>query len=86
MTANNQKSKVNIEINHQEYTVVTHETQAYVEELATILNEKIQQIKENNHTLDTKKVAVLTALNVMDDYIKLKKEYDTLLQLIEEDN
>lgn len=49
----------------------------------------MREISAKNPSLDTGKVAVLTAVNAVHDYIKLKEQYELLeqhyLQLLKKD-
>ncbi len=45
---------------------------------------KMQEIHDVNKSLDTTSLAVLTAVNTMNDYIKLKEDYEVLQNLLEE--
>ena len=40
----------------------------------------MREISAKNPTLDTSKLAVLTAVNIVHEYIKLKDEYERLLR------
>lgn len=44
----------------------------------------MQEIHDVNKSLDTTSLAVLTAVNTMNDYIKLKEDYEVLQNLLEE--
>lgn len=81
----NKKTRITVEINRTKYTIVGNESKEHVEEVARLVNEKMEDIRQSNKHLDTTRLAVLTAINTMNDYVKLKEEYDTLLSLLEED-
>jgi len=83
--AENKKTKVTVEINNREYTIVGTESEAHVQLVADLVNSKMTEIHGTNEHLDTTRLAVLTAINTMNDYIKLKEEFDELLTLIEEE-
>ena len=46
----------------------------------------MDEIYHANKHLDSTSLAVLTAINTMNDYLKLKEEYEELLQLLEEES
>lgn len=79
-------NKVSVQIHRQTYTIVGSESKAHVEHVAQLVNDKMKEIHENNKHLDTTSLAVLTAINTMNDYLKLKADYDDLLTLLEEDS
>lgn len=85
MADEEKRTKISVTINHQSYTIVGTESKEHVEKVANLVNEKMEAIRDANKHLDTTKLAVLTALNTMNDYIKLQKEHDELLTLIEEE-
>jgi len=84
--AENKRTKITVEINNREYTIVGTESEKHVKLVADLVNEKMSEIYQGNKHLDTTKLAVLTAINTMNDYLKLQEEYDELLTLIEEEN
>lgn len=80
-----ERKKVSVSINNRMYTVVGKESQEHVELIARLVDEKMLEIQQANKHLDSTKLAVLTALNTMNEYIKLKAEYEELLTLFEEE-
>lgn len=82
----NKHTKITVKINHKAYTIVGSEKREHVELVAKQVDEKMQEIHGANKHLDTGSLAVLTAINTMNDYVKLKAEYDELLELLEEEN
>jgi cell division protein ZapA len=78
--AEQQKTRVTVDIYGQQYTIVGTESSSHIRLVASIVDDKMREISEKNPTLDISKLAVLTAVNVVHDYIKLKEEYDRLLQ------
>lgn len=46
--------------------------------VASMVDEKMREIRMKNPYLDTSKLAVLTAVNTIHEYIKLKDELDQL--------
>ncbi|HLQ96702.1 MAG TPA: cell division protein ZapA [Pseudogracilibacillus sp.] len=85
MSEQEDKMKISVEIYNRTYTIVGSEPKEQVEQVAQLVNKKMEDIHDANKHLDTTKLAVLTAVNTMNDYVKLKEEYNELLQLIEED-
>ena len=49
-----------------------------------MVDEKMTEIHQANESLDTTRLAVLTAVNTMNDYLKLKDKYDELVKKLEE--
>lgn len=80
-----EKQRTTVSIYGQNYTIVGYETPTYVTDVANFVDEKMREIKRLNPYLDTTKLAVLTALNVVDDYKKLKVKYEQLIEKRDED-
>ncbi|RLL47921.1 cell division protein ZapA [Oceanobacillus piezotolerans] len=74
------KDRVTVEINNRTYTIVgDEESSSHVRLVASLVDQKMKEIQGTNRHLDTANLAVLTALNTMNDYLKLKEDYATLL-------
>ncbi|WP_042223284.1 cell division protein ZapA [Oceanobacillus manasiensis] len=78
MTQNN-KSRITVDIHNKSYTIVGEESASQVRLVASLVDQKMSEIQEANRHLDTTKLAVLTAVNTMNDYLKLKEDYAALL-------
>jgi cell division protein ZapA len=75
-----QKTRITVDIYGQQYSIVGTESSSHIRLVASIVDDKMREISAKNPTLDVTKLAVLTAVNVVHEYIKLKEEYDRLLQ------
>lgn len=73
------KTRVNIEIYNRSYKIVGTEPAHHVRLVASLVDQKMKDIQQANGKLDTTRLAVLTAVNTMNDYLKLKEDYATLL-------
>lgn len=80
-----EKTRITVEIHNKMYTIVGTESPNHVQLIARLVDEKMHEIQKSNMYLDTTRLAVLTAVNTMNDYIKLKEDYEALLSLIEEE-
>jgi len=65
---------VKVEIYGQTYTLRGELDEAYVQELAAYVDEKMRLITGTTSTVDTQKAAVLAALAVADELHTLRKE------------
>jgi len=72
------KNKVIVRIMGQEYTMVGNESREYMQRIANYVDDKMMDIAKNTKKLSTAMVAVLTALNIGDEYFKLKKQLNEL--------
>ena len=66
-----QKNRTNVKIYGTEYVILGQESSSHVRLVASIVDKKIREIYGKNPSLDTNKLAVLTAVNIVNDYIKL---------------
>lgn len=82
MADGKQKERTTVTIYGQEYTIVGYEKPGHVIEVAKYVDSKMREIKSMNPYLDTTRLAVLTAINVVNDYLKLKEK----LERIEKEN
>lgn len=65
-----EKNKVEVRIAGKDYTLVGAESDEYIQKIALYVDKKMNGIMKINHKLSTSMAAVLTALNVADDYFK----------------
>ncbi len=73
-----EKNKVKVLINNAEYTLVTAEPAEYVQRVAVKVDKKLKEIKKDNPQLTNVMAAMLTAINLSDEYIKLEDATDNL--------
>ncbi|WP_188206361.1 cell division protein ZapA [Alkalibacillus aidingensis] len=78
--SDSEKNKITVEIHKRKYTVVGEESPEQIKMVASLVDQKMDEIQYAKSSLDTTQLAVLTALNTMNDYLKLKQDYDALLQ------
>jgi len=76
--ADEQKTRVAVDIYGQTYTIVGSETSNHVRLVASIVDERMKEISSRNPYLDSSKIAVLTAVNSVHDYLKLKERIELL--------
>lgn len=75
------KNRTTVEIHNRSYTIVGDEEEPHhIRMVASLVDQKMHEIHHANPRLDSAKLAVLTAVNTMNDYIKLKEEYTVLLE------
>jgi cell division protein ZapA len=80
------KNKMSVEIYGQSYPIVSKASPAHMREVANIVDRKMRELAETNPRLDTTKLAVLSACNFADEYLRLKQEFDELMHLIEDES
>lgn len=52
------------------YSLLGDGDRTYLEELASLVDEKMREVADVTSTADTLKVAILAALNIADEYLK----------------
>ena len=79
-----ERTRVQVEIYGQQYTlrVDGDEMPEYVESLAAYVERKMSEIAEGSPTVDSLKLAILSALNITDEYFTLKLESDKIDDVI----
>ncbi|WP_077327333.1 cell division protein ZapA [Virgibacillus siamensis] len=77
--AQNDKTRVTVEIYNKPYTIMGKENAQHVRFVASLVDQKMRDIHDANQQLNTSELAVLTAVNTMNEYMKLKEEYASLL-------
>lgn len=65
---------VTVEINGQRYPIRTHLDAAYVGDLATYVQRKMELAARESPAGDTLKIAVLAALNIADECFRAREE------------
>ncbi len=78
-----QANRVEVEIFGEYYTLKGNEPPEYMVTVAEIVNKKMAEISQRNRKLSTNKVAVLTAVNLVDELLKLQEQYNNLLQMMD---
>ncbi len=73
-----QKTRTTVDIYGQQYIIVGTESSSHVRLVASMVDEKMREISSKNPSLDTSKLAVLTAVNAVNDYLKLKDQLEKL--------
>jgi cell division protein ZapA len=73
-----------VQIYNQTYSLQGDLDQAYLQELAGFVDAKMHAIANMTSTVDTQKVAVLTALAIADELNSLRKEKSDREELLKE--
>ncbi|MET3682593.1 cell division protein ZapA [Alkalibacillus flavidus] len=77
--SDDEKNKITVDIHNRKYTVVGEESPEQIKMVASLVDQKMDEIQFAKPSYDTTQLAVLTALNTMNDYLKLKQDYDALI-------
>ncbi len=77
MAQSNGNGSVRVEIYDQTYQLRGSDAE-YIGELAGYVDNKMRLISQQASTVDSLRVAVLAALNIADEYLILKRKYDSI--------
>ena len=72
------KNKVEVRIAGKDYTLVGTESDEYIQKVALYIDKKMNEIMKNNSRLSTSMAAVLTAVNVADEFFKVYESENRL--------
>ncbi|QOR65751.1 cell division protein ZapA [Cytobacillus suaedae] len=73
-----EKTKTTVDIYGQQYSIVGTESTSHIRLVASLVDDKMREISAKNPYLDINKIAVLTAVNTVNDYLKLKEKVEEL--------
>lgn len=72
------KNRVIVKIFGQEYTIVGDEPREFMQRVSNYVDDKMNEIADKNKKFSTAMIAVLTAINIGDEYFKLVDDYQKL--------
>ena len=75
MTQSN--GSIRVEIYDQSYNLRGSDAE-HIQKLAQFVDSRMRTVAEHTSTIDSLRVAVLAALNIADEYLALKKKYDSI--------
>lgn len=73
-----EKQKLEVRISGRDYTLVSEESPEYIHRVAFYVDQKMKQIEANNPRLSISMSAVLTSLNIGDEFLKEREEKEHL--------
>ncbi len=81
-----QKNDIPVIINGKVYTLSGYESEEYLQSIAMYINNKITECKSSEHyrKLNAEYQGVLLALNIADDYFKVKKQAEESVKVEDE--
>lgn len=72
------KNRITVDIYGVQYVVIGTESPSHIRRVASMVDEKMREINSMNPSLGTNKLAVLTAMNIVNDYLQLKEKVEHL--------
>ncbi|CAH2716133.1 Cell division protein ZapA [Neobacillus rhizosphaerae] len=73
-----EKNRTTVDIYGQQYVIMGTESPSHIRLVASLVDDKMREINSKNPALDVSKLAVLTAVNAVNDYIKIKDQLERL--------
>ncbi|MED3549244.1 cell division protein ZapA [Cytobacillus praedii] len=73
-----QKNRTSVDIYGTQYIIIGTESPGHIRLVASKVDEKMREINSKNPSLDSSKLAVLTAVNIVNDYLKAKDRIEQL--------
>lgn len=78
------KNSTKVKIAGAEYTITGYETEEYMQKVGIYVDKKMNEIRQKCFNLDTSMIAVLTAVNIADENLKLYDRIEDLEREIED--
>lgn len=78
-----QMERIVVEIYGSNFPLKTDNPE-HIMKLAAEVDKKMRQMSRSVKSFDNQKIAALTALQMAEEYYQLKKDYDELLELLNE--
>jgi cell division protein ZapA len=77
------KNKVVVKILGQEYTLISDDSREHMQRVSNLVDDKMRELYNSNKKMSTSMVAVLTALNMTDEYLKAVDEQKEIIKRYE---
>ncbi|MBL4951181.1 cell division protein ZapA [Neobacillus sp. YIM B02564] len=74
--SNIQKNRITVDIFGTQYVILGTESKDHIRHVASLVDKKMREISSKNPGLDVSKLAVLTAVNAVNDYLIIKDELE----------
>ncbi len=71
-----EKTRITVDIYGIQYKLMGNSSSKYMKKVAEHVNDQMHLIAKGHPRLDTPRISVLAAVNIADDYFKLKNELD----------
>lgn len=78
-------SRIRVDIFGQAYQIRGDASADHILQVAKYVDRKMREIASLNPRLDLHRLAVLAAVNIADEYFRLREEYEELLRALEDE-
>ncbi|MDQ0197053.1 cell division protein ZapA [Neobacillus ginsengisoli] len=76
--SNTNKNRTTVDIFGQQYVILGTESTGHIRQVGALVHNKMREISSKNPSLNIDKLAVLTAVNAVNDYLKVKEQLERL--------
>jgi cell division protein ZapA len=76
-------NRIRVDIYGTEYQLRGKASVEHMRLVAGLVDDKMREIADGNPRLDLNRLAVLAAVNIADEYMRLRQEYEELLKVLE---
>jgi cell division protein ZapA len=80
-----QKSRVTVEIFGETYTLRGDDEQEAIIRVAEFIDVRMKKIARGNLRQSPARVAVLAALNIAEEYLRLEQDYKQLMKMVKDE-
>lgn len=84
MNAKDMINRANVSIYNDDYTIKGAADIKHIEKVASYVDAMMREFALQNPTLSHRQIAVLTAVNIADEMFRLKKQYQELINLLDD--
>ena len=78
------RKDIYVEIVGQRYTIRSDLEEDYVQRIADYVNERVKEVLQTTKTVDTLNAVILTALNIANDFFRIRNEREEVERWIED--
>lgn len=78
------QNRIRVDIHGYQYTLRGGESVEHMKQVARTVDDLMRSLSMSHTNLDAKRVAVLTAVNLANDLLRLQKQCDELTALLDE--
>jgi cell division protein ZapA len=78
-------NRVKVRINGEDYYVKGTVSTEYIKKVARYVDRKMSDLSQNYPDLSRTRIAVLAALNITDELLRLKQEYEEFLTTFDDE-
>ena len=86
MSVDHEVRSVRVQIFGEEHVIKGQASKEYIENLASLVDRRLEEVQKVNPLLPRHRVAILVAINLANELEKLSAEHEDLLALLEEAN